>query len=174
LRGHRDTYSVVERDALGGKGSMGDAFCMKVLHTLSDLFQDLGLGGVGEIVPILVQSSVQRVPFHFTHHDGERSTSHVETDTHEELDILVADAAEGRHLLQEIVKVLYLPCCTHVHMDTPMPVATVNNFPLGARYHSSKGDFAGRNFPVLPCSHIPTFQAKMCTCNIVVREESLQ
>jgi len=40
---------------------------------LSDLFQDLGLGGVGEIVPILVQSSVQRVPFHFTAFKREES-----------------------------------------------------------------------------------------------------
>ena len=40
---------------------------------LSDLFQDLGLGWVGEIVPILVQSSVQRVPFHFTAFKREES-----------------------------------------------------------------------------------------------------
>ena len=40
---------------------------------LGDLPQDLGLGGVGEIVAILVQSGVQRVPFHLTAFKREKS-----------------------------------------------------------------------------------------------------
>ena len=36
----------------------------------------------------------------------------------------------------------------------------VNGFSLGARYHSSKRNFTGRNFPVFPGSIVPPFQPK--------------
>ena len=59
------------------------------------------------------------------HHNGKGPPSHVEADSHKQLDVFVADAGEDCHLLQEASNVLYLLYQTYVYVDTPMPVATV-------------------------------------------------
>ena len=76
-------------------------------------------------------STVERVHceaiyLHVPQYDGEGSLLHAETGSHEELDVLVPNATQCRHLIKEAYQVFNFSHSPRPNLDVPVPVPTAH------------------------------------------------
>lgn len=72
--------------------------------------------------PFLVHATMQAPSL--PHDNGQGAFLHAETRPHEQLDVLVAYAAQGRHFVQEAYQVLHLSHSPGANLHIPMPIPT--------------------------------------------------
>jgi hypothetical protein len=121
-----DADPVVDVDGGGRETAMRDASRVEILHSLTDLLDNLELGSHGELMAVDVESGVQRLTLQRTHNETEMTSSHVEGDAHEELDALMSDLVQGSHLLAETPSVIATSGLSGYYLDTAVPVSTEN------------------------------------------------